>query len=440
MQRYSINDSDIFPLSAIGGYIDFDKNDPFEKMCLQIIDTPEYRRMQQIPQLGFVDSAIPSACHTRFEHCIGAYDISRTLLYWSNRNYNKPRHAALRFNDTERAAMAAALLHDIGHAFPGHPFERTIKKLFPKTYQNHEKRGVEIIQKSGIYNILNGYAPGFADNVLSVMAENDLPHSIWQQIHCGNLNSDTLDYLMRDTMFATDNQNSNIGYRTGLARRLIEQVIFDNDANGNPRLSIGANAYMDYCQMLGLRADMYANIYFAGAPAAAESYLEQFFAKIGGGIQNKAMRDKFRSLSNPFIDYIDGMGTNYETYLKLNNHAFYSMLYDLALNDFGEISNMAADYQNISKNFHENRIFAGLIGDPQMPSDSDIADITADAERNGNIFSDKTINFYNKNAPEVFISATYDIGAKKEPFSKLNPDMANAKMRIISVMERNCGR
>ena len=41
------------------------------KICLSIIDTPAFQRLNNIKQLGFVDRIYRQATHTRFEHSLG---------------------------------------------------------------------------------------------------------------------------------------------------------------------------------------------------------------------------------------------------------------------------------------------------------------------------------------------------------------------------------
>jgi HD superfamily phosphohydrolase len=49
---------------------------PLTDRVRQIVDTPEFRRLGQISQLGLVGLVYPAANHTRFEHSLGVYRMA----------------------------------------------------------------------------------------------------------------------------------------------------------------------------------------------------------------------------------------------------------------------------------------------------------------------------------------------------------------------------
>ena len=53
---------------------------PLTDRVRQIVDTPEFRRLARISQLGLVSLVYPAAIHTRFEHCLGVYRLALLLL------------------------------------------------------------------------------------------------------------------------------------------------------------------------------------------------------------------------------------------------------------------------------------------------------------------------------------------------------------------------
>ena len=93
---------------------------PLTDRVKQLIDTPEFRRLSQISQLGLVGLVYPAANHTRFEHSLGVY---RMALLFLDRLADDPRFvAAVTPRDAERF-LVAALLHDLGHWPFCHPIE-----------------------------------------------------------------------------------------------------------------------------------------------------------------------------------------------------------------------------------------------------------------------------------------------------------------------------
>src|SRR5260221_3454021 len=51
-----------------------------------VVDTPEFRRLFHLRQLGFVDLVYPTANHTRGTHSIGACHLAKMLTEKLNRN------------------------------------------------------------------------------------------------------------------------------------------------------------------------------------------------------------------------------------------------------------------------------------------------------------------------------------------------------------------
>ena len=427
MQRFTktsyYNDNDmIFVSSSLGGVIDFDRHDSFENMLRKIIVVPEYTRMSKIQQLGFLENVIPTANHTRYEHCVGAFDLMRSLIYFSNRNWGRNRVNALKFNKKEQVAQTAALLHDLGHAFPGHPFERAIENIFPESFKSHEQWGTEILCHSGIYDILNSYDSGFADRVLAVMAEDDLPNSIWQQIHCGNLNVDTMDYIHRDQSHVIGKQD------VSLIRRIIENVKFGRNSMGQDALMLYPGAEEDFIKMLQIRGDMYANVYLNGTAASAQEYLTDFFTQIQNGLEMQKYRNDILKIQNPYVEFIKSRGTDINSYLKLTSLTFYDLVQQLGNSQLGDLSKFANKYRDISSNFSSFNFYKGSACN--VPSENEIQDMKDRVENKGGIFRDVTVPLYNTKKPEIYcIRNEYD---QLEKFSKLYPNIANEKIRIIS--------
>jgi HD superfamily phosphohydrolase len=59
---------------TIHGVIEIDAD------AISILDTPEFKRLHQLRQLGAVYYVYPTANHTRAEHCIGVYKLTRDYL------------------------------------------------------------------------------------------------------------------------------------------------------------------------------------------------------------------------------------------------------------------------------------------------------------------------------------------------------------------------
>ena len=49
-------------------------------LAIDIIDTPEFQRLDGIQQLGFASLVYRNAKHTRFDHSIGIYHVSKNMI------------------------------------------------------------------------------------------------------------------------------------------------------------------------------------------------------------------------------------------------------------------------------------------------------------------------------------------------------------------------
>jgi len=137
---------------------------PVTPRVQRLIDTPQFRRLAGISQLGLVSLVYPAANHTRFEHSLGVY---RLALLFLDRLADDPRFvAAITPRDAERL-LAAALLHDIGHWPFCHPIEDVSlaavpsHEQFAERFLNQEEIASALredwqIEPSEIVTLLNG--------------------------------------------------------------------------------------------------------------------------------------------------------------------------------------------------------------------------------------------------------------------------------------------
>src|SRR3954447_5828589 len=102
-----------------------------DRGALLALDTAVIQRLRYIRQLGHAFLVYPGATHTRFEHALGAYHLTKRAL-----GSLEERGELTRVPEEDcRAVRLAALLHDIGH----YPFSHALEDAgFP----HHEELGV----------------------------------------------------------------------------------------------------------------------------------------------------------------------------------------------------------------------------------------------------------------------------------------------------------
>src|SRR5580692_4436648 len=104
-----------------------------------VVDTPEFRRLFHLRQLGFVDLVYPTANHTRGTHSIGACHLAKMLTEKLNRNSKN-----IKISRMEGALISlGALLHDIPHGPLSHDIEKKMHRIYlpssskPKKVKSH---------------------------------------------------------------------------------------------------------------------------------------------------------------------------------------------------------------------------------------------------------------------------------------------------------------
>jgi uncharacterized protein len=82
-----------------------------DRAALLALDTPTVQRLRYIRQVGHSFLVYPGATHTRFEHALGAYHLTRRALA----GLEELGEIGVTSLEQRVAIRMAALLHDIGH-------------------------------------------------------------------------------------------------------------------------------------------------------------------------------------------------------------------------------------------------------------------------------------------------------------------------------------
>lgn len=177
----------------IHNIISFAANE-FEDVIWQIIQTRPFQRLRRIKQLGFSDNVYPGATHSRFAHSVGVFHTARQLMEVVRRYQDEFRQSK-----AERA-LAAALVHDVGHGPFSHAFEEFGRRHELKL-ANHEAVSDALIRDSEIANVLKSLGSGFHDDVAQVIASEG-PQTVYDAVVSSQFDADRLDYMRRDRLMA----------------------------------------------------------------------------------------------------------------------------------------------------------------------------------------------------------------------------------------------
>jgi HD superfamily phosphohydrolase len=176
----------------VHGLVSFESDE--ERVVEQLIDTPEMQRLRRVRQLGVTAYAFPGAEHTRFAHAIGAAHVMKLLLARLRAIHDELPYWQKLTTDRGRDALAAAMLHDVGHGPLSHLFEDAL----PNT-PHHETWTERIVldPSTGVNRVLASLDPGMPERVADLVhGRHPLPYLA--KAVSGTFDVDRCDYLLRD--------------------------------------------------------------------------------------------------------------------------------------------------------------------------------------------------------------------------------------------------
>lgn len=164
------------------------------KEIKKLINLEAFQNLSGIKQLGPAFHVYPGATHTRLNHSLGVFHLSKRLITNLLKNPNCP---ALSIEGIT-SFLCAALLHDLGHF----PYAHSLKEL---PLKEHEEITAEIIQSSPIKDCINKVIGGNAETTALIVDTNIKTDNeeifFFRKILSGVLDPDKLDYLNRDAFF-----------------------------------------------------------------------------------------------------------------------------------------------------------------------------------------------------------------------------------------------
>ncbi|MGI8644188.1 MAG: HD domain-containing protein [Thermomicrobiales bacterium] len=219
---------------------------------LTVLSTKAFLRLDRIQQLGFVSRIWPGAKHTRYEHSLGVYHLTRLAVA----HLRRVAPVAWCSDEDARTICAAALLHDIGH----YPFSHAIEELGTPIL-SHETVGRGLIEGVEIGAILWeqwGVDPARVAAIVAPEGRELLaPDRVLRGILSGALDMDKLDYLPRDA------RNCTVPYGGVDTARLIDALaLADVPPDDTPRVVIGRKGISPLHSLINARQEMFDNVYW----------------------------------------------------------------------------------------------------------------------------------------------------------------------------------
>jgi uncharacterized protein len=222
-----------------------------DRPALLALDTPTVQRLRYVRQVGHAFLVYPGATHTRFEHALGAYHLTkRALAALEERGELDPA------SDEDRLAVRmAALLHDVGH----YPFSHALEEAgFP----SHEKLGIAKLSRGELGDrLVEIGGPGFAAMVGSLIGGTS--SSPLQGLISGSLDLDKIDYLSRDARMC------GVPYGTVDVDRLLSSLTLVETEPGRYEVGVQEKGVSALESLLFSKYQMYRNVYWHHAVRSA---------------------------------------------------------------------------------------------------------------------------------------------------------------------------
>lgn len=258
-----------------------------DPLILKLIDTPEFQRLRRIKQLGTTSLVYHGAEHSRFSHSLGVYEITRRICDIFEKNYPKSKRYPYGWNASERQlTLCAALLHDIGHG----PFSHAFEHIFNT---HHEEMTLRIILSpdTQIHQLLKTVAPNFPEKVAAVI-QKKYPNPQVVQLISSQIDSDRMDYLLRDAYF------TGAEYGTFDLTRILR--VIQPFEGGIGIHNTGMHAVEDYIMS---RYQMYMQVYLHPVSRGMEVILDHLLKRAHFIYQNNSEQfEQFTPLIVPFLN------------------------------------------------------------------------------------------------------------------------------------------
>ncbi|QAY97073.1 hypothetical protein CWB41_16135 [Methylovirgula ligni] len=253
--------------------IEFDiERSQLEDVLWRVIQTRAFQRLRRIKQLGFSDFVYPGATHSRLLHSVGVFHTARRLMKVIEK-YLPAKDARV------DQALAAALLHDLGHGPFSHAFEK-IGERFDLKMANHEAVSEILIRDSEISELLRDMGSGFANDVADMVSGSGTP-TIYSAVVSSQFDADRLDYMRRDRLM-TGSQHAGIDFEWLMANLEVGDVEYSVDETRLKPVQtfvLGRKAiFAAEAYVLGL-FQLYPTVYFHKATRGAEKIYTELLSR-----------------------------------------------------------------------------------------------------------------------------------------------------------------
>ena len=179
---------------------------PVDKAVRTLLETAVMSRLEGMNALGFASFSFPAAEHTRFDHAVGVYHLTRLTL-------RRIIDSGAYLEDRDvRTSLAAALLHDVGC----YPYASAVEDIRLPGMLRRDEATRHRIEETEVADVLDENWDLEPHNVFRLIASGDAEESedgaplrnltptehLARDLLSGSLDASTLDNLVRDAQGA----------------------------------------------------------------------------------------------------------------------------------------------------------------------------------------------------------------------------------------------
>ncbi|MCC6876713.1 MAG: HD domain-containing protein [Sandaracinaceae bacterium] len=242
-----------------------------ERVTGPLMATREVQRLRRVRQLGLTSLVFPGAEHSRFAHALGAAHVMVKMQERLRAREGELEPGERLSPEHGREALAAALLHDLGHG----PFSHLFEEVLPSA-RHHERWTVEMLLDEGteVHAALARMGGDMPSRVASLL-EGTHPLPWLARTVSGTLDVDRCDYLLRDSHM------TGVAYGIYDLEWLLRARTFARTAGGEPVLAIEGRKGLPPIEGFFLaRQFMYQQVYHHKATRAAEHLVRSTFRRV----------------------------------------------------------------------------------------------------------------------------------------------------------------
>ncbi len=206
----------------------------FSEEAARILDHPSMQRLRRISQTGYCNLLYPSANHNRFEHSLGTYHLTKRACDYLDLD-----------EESRRKVSLLGLVHDVGHPCFSHTLEPVLEDFLNKDHEDVMEEKIKKIE----------------DDTGVILTEEIGPE---KSIVKGDLGTDRMDYLLRDSFY------TGVGHQSIDVDRLLRTMKLKNG-----KIVFERKALSVVEAMLLTRFLMYPSVYLHRLPTVAEKMVEK---------------------------------------------------------------------------------------------------------------------------------------------------------------------